>query len=93
MSEGTYIACHTPGLAGTTPVRINKTAEGFEARCGIALFGSTNMTEEQFKACNHDPFHAEFRDNYCSGKGATEQEAIQALEKDFKQMHESIWRV
>jgi hypothetical protein len=91
--QATYIACHTPGLAGTTPVRIKKTADGYEARCGIALFGSTNMTDEQFEACNSDPFHVDFRDNYCSGNGATEEEAIGALEQDFKEMHESIWRV
>lgn len=91
--EGTYISCCTPGVAGTTPVKIKKTEEGYEARCGIALFGSTNMSEEQFKACDYDPFHNEFRDNYCRGIGVTEQEAVNALEKDWKDMHESIWRI
>ena len=93
MSEELF--CHvscTPGLAGTTPCMIRKTEDGkVEARMGFALFGSTNMTDEQFKACDHNPFHENFRDNFVSGIGETQEEAEALMKKDLDSIYESMW--
>lgn len=92
MSYNCFI-CETPGLSGTTPVTIRhqRDPEEFEARMGVALFGATNMDEAEFEAAQFNPFHNLFRDNFCSGKGATQEEAIEALKKDMRSMHESLW--
>jgi len=58
---------------------------------GVAIFGATNMDEREFEAAQFNPFHDLFRDNFCSGKGATQEEAIAALEKDVHEMHASLW--
>lgn len=89
--EYIYIACSTPGMAGTTPLMVKKTEDGFEARRGFALFGSTNMSDEQFKACDYNPFHEDFHDNYHRGIGETEEAAVEALKKDASDMYEHIW--
>lgn len=90
MSDyGCYVCA--PGLSGTTPVTIQKTEAGYEARMGIALFGYTNLDEEGLRKAQYNPFHEDFHDNYVSGKGATEEEAIEALKKDRHEMHESLW--
>jgi hypothetical protein len=86
-----YYACSHIGLAGTTPVTIKQTPGGFEARMGVAIFGHCNMNEEDFERAQFNPFHEEFHDNYVSGQGATEEEAIEALKKDLHEMHESLW--
>lgn len=94
MSDENEIRCYicpTPGLSGTTPVTIKKSPEGFEARMGFALFGSTNMDEDGFRAAQYNPFHDLFHDNFASGKGTTEQEAIDALKKEIADIHESLW--
>jgi hypothetical protein len=79
------------GLNGTTPVVVTEIDGKFEARVGIALFGSTNMTEEQMDAADRNPFSDRWMDNFCRGTGATKEEAIAALEKDFDSLYESIW--
>ena len=91
-----YFHCDHIGVAGTTDVAVKKrkTQGGhdiYEARCGIAMMGMTQMDEEEFKACNYDPFHPEFRDNYCEGRGPTPEKAIEALKKDMKETADSIW--
>lgn len=86
-----YFCCETPGLSGTTPVTIKQSPEGFEARMGFALFGYTNMNEEEFRASQYNPFHADFHDNYAVGKGSTQEEAIADLKRDVKSLHESLW--
>lgn len=58
---------------------------------GISLFGSTNMEWEEIERVN-DPFSDEWQDNYCAGKGAAQDDAIKALEKDHAAMFQSIWR-
>lgn len=83
--------CHTPGLSGTTPLTIRHDANGFEARMGVAIFGSSNLDEEGMRKAQYNPFHEDFHDNYVSGKGATQEEAIEALRRDQREMHESLW--
>ena len=94
--EMIYFPCNHIGIAGTTDVHVkkHKTQGGhdiYEARCGIAMMGMTNMDEEEFKACNYDPFHPDFRDNYCIGRGSTQEKAIEELKKDMKDMANSLW--
>lgn len=79
------------GLNGTTPVTVKEIDGKFEARVGIALFGSTNMTEEQMDAAGRDPFSEKWMDNFCRGVGETRDDAIAALQKDYETLYESIW--
>jgi hypothetical protein len=79
------------GMNGTTPVVVKEIDGRFEARVGFALFGSANMTEEQMDAAGRDPFSDKWQDNFCSGVGATREEAIAALEKDCESLYDSIW--
>lgn len=92
MSE---FICHSPGLAGTTPLTIQHSAglgwERFEARMGVAIFGTSNLDEEGFEAAQFNPFHDLFHDNYVQGDGPTQEAAIDALKKDHRDMHESLW--
>jgi hypothetical protein len=84
--------CSHIGVAGTTAVHVKRSEDGsFVARCGVAIMGSTNMDEEGFKACNYNPFHGKFQDNYAEGMGKTEAEALDALKADMHQMADSLW--
>lgn len=88
----TLFKCEHIGVAGTTDVHVKALPDGrFEARCGIALMGCMNMDEAGFKACNSDPFHDLFYDNYASGNGATEAEALDAMKNDMKSLADSLW--
>lgn len=93
MSEKiTVFQCSHIGVAGTTPVYVKRSEDGgFIARCGIAIMGSTNMDEEGFKACDYNPFHDKFYDNFAEGSGATEAEALDALKADMHQTADSLW--
>ena len=79
------------GINGTTPVVFKEINGGFEARVGFALFGATNMTEEQMDAADRDPFHPDWFDNFCRGVGHTKEEALKALEADYEKISQSIW--
>lgn len=80
------------GLSGTTAVYCKKISDGrFESRCGISLFGSSNMTDEEMLACDHDPFHPDWYDNIVRGFGNTEAEANKDLEKNYSELYEAIW--
>lgn len=87
--------CHSPGLAGTTPLTIQRTAglgwERFEARMGVAIFGYSNLDDEGFERAQYNPFHEEFHDNFVQGDGRTQDEAIEALQEDHRQMHEGLF--
>ena len=54
---------------------------------GIALFGGFRDQG------NLTPFDDEFSENYASGTGNTEEEAIEALKKDIAGTAESIWAI
>ena len=49
------------------------------------------MDEAGFKACNSDPFNDLFHDNYASGIGANEDEALEAMKNDMKSLADSLW--
>ncbi len=49
------------------------------------------MDEAGFKACNYDPFHEQFYDNFASGTGATESEAIESMKQDMQDMSNSLF--
>lgn len=86
--------CSHVGVSGTTPVHIKKhNDEKFEARCGIALIGTMNMTPEQYDACDHNPFHEKFNDNFCRGEGKTEAEAIENLKIDMHMLSNALWSI
>ena len=91
MSDEVMFICDNIGVAGTTPCHVKKIDNSFEARMGIALMGMSNLDEEGFKKCDYNPFHPEFYDNYCCGKGETQEEAIEALKADMKDMANSLW--
>lgn len=78
-------------MQGTTPITIKKTSEQFEARMGIAIFGATNMNEDEFRAAQYNPFHDLFHDNFVKGIGATEEEAIANMKRDFNELYEGLW--
>lgn len=69
-----------------------ETPEGFEARTAVALLGHFQMPEEELEAIAYNPFHADFDDNYASGKGETREAAIEALKADVSQMSRDLWR-
>lgn len=84
--------CSNVGVAGITDVHIRRIGvDEYEARVGIAIMGSTNMDEAGFEACGYNPFHEKFRDNWASGTGATEAEALDALKADMRQTADSLW--
>ncbi len=88
--EITAFHCTSIGVAGTTQVFVKKLADGtFEARVGIAILGGTNMKAEELEKAN--PFDESFRDNYATGTGKTQQEALDALVADMKKTSESLW--
>lgn len=94
MSEEVVVIhqCSHIGVAGTTPVHVKRMADGtFKARVGIAIIGTTNMDEAGFAACDYNPFHAEFYDNFAEGDGATEEEALVALKADMNKTADSLW--
>lgn len=95
MTNETVIhKCRHVGVAGTTDVHVKRSEDGkFIARCGIAIMGATNMDEDEFKACNYDPFHEKFHDNFAEGVGATEAEAIENLTADMHHTADSIWAI
>jgi len=93
MKEGIAIfKCENIGVSGTTDVFVKKHDEAnYEARCGIALFGATNMTESQLNECGRNPFHDDFHDNCSIGVGETEELAIEAMKQNMKAIADSLW--
>ncbi len=91
MDEIHIHQCSHIGVSGTTPVHTRKIGDAWEARCGIAIMGATNMDEHEYARCNNNPFHEEFFDNFAEGKGKTEQEALDALKADMNSMAEGLW--
>ena len=88
----TVFLCENIGVSGTTDCHVKKNDDGlYEARMGFALLGSTNMDEAGFKNCNYDPWHEEFYDNFASGVGSTEEEAVDNMKKDMSSIADSLW--
>ncbi len=92
-SGTTMYACESIGVSGITNVFVVKEGDIYTARVGIALMGSTNMSSEELAACNYNPFHENFRDNYAKGTGSTEEEAINDLKADLRKLADSLWLI
>lgn len=89
-NEVQIFTCGHIGVAGTTDVHVTKiSADEYQARVGIALIGSTNMSEEELEGAN--PFDDTFHDNYASGNGATVEAAIAAMKLDMNKISDSLW--
>jgi len=92
MSNLTVFECSQIGLAGTTAVHVKEHDNGeFEARMGFSVFGSANMSDEQFKEVDYNPFHEKFYDNFATGKGSSQDAAIDALKAELDSIYESMW--
>lgn len=91
MTEGeiTTFHCHEMGVAGTTKVVMRKIGEGFEVRVGVAILGHANLSDEELAVAN--PFDESFHDNYAEGKGKTQEEAVESLKKNIKELFNMIW--
>lgn len=79
------------GVSRTTPTVVRKFGNQFVARMGVALFGQTNMTDHELDAIRRNPFHKEFYDNYAEGVGATEEEAVKAMDEDAMKIGNSLF--
>lgn len=53
--------------------------------------GPPNMSEAEFDACGHNPFHPEFHDNFATVKAATLGEAVALLSKELKNISDGLW--
>ena len=83
------VTCRHVGVSGITDVMIKKHAEDkYEARVGVAIMGY--VQDPDTVDILNDPFAHDFRENYCSGTGRTEEEAIKALERDMREMSRSL---
>ncbi len=58
----------------------------YEVRVGIALFGSYHRDENGIE----NPFHPMYRNNYASGTGNTEEEALASLLADIRGTSEML---
>jgi hypothetical protein len=80
------------GVSATTAVvYCQHSPESWEARQAVALLGSSNMNDEEIKACGNNPFHPDFHDNYVHGFGPTMEAALAAMQLDAAKMSESLW--
>lgn len=87
------IACRTPGMSlATDPYVRQHPGEaglpgGWEARVGLCLFG---MLRDE-GSWDGNPFDPAFRDNFATGLGSTEEEALTALKADLASTYEGLW--
>jgi len=85
-----FHVCRNVGTAYTTPTFLLRGADGmWEARAGIAIMGSTNMSEDDLERLS--PFDKDFHDNYASGVGETPAVAVAVMHKDRESIADSIW--
>ena len=89
-----YFVCDLPGVAGTTPVFVRETPTNrddfpirYEARVGIAIFGSVNDPECYDKS----PFDDEWRDNYVRAVAYTKDALWRTLQAEMKSIQDSLW--
>jgi len=93
MEEDIYIfKCENVGVSTKTDIFVKKHNETkYEARCGIALLGFTNMSDLELEQCGKNPFHVDFYDNCCVGIAKTQELAIEAMKQDMKAIADSLW--
>lgn len=85
-----HISNHV-GVAGAK-IHWMRTKDGktkYWCRQAIAIMGSFNMPHDYIM--NTSPFEPRFRDNYVEGKGNTKEEALEAMNKEKKNLSESLW--
>jgi hypothetical protein len=83
-----YFQCSHIGVAGITDVVVKKHGEDdYEARCGVAIMGDCNFASSH----GANPFDSDFHDNHCSGRGKTEQIAIDELKKDMYHLADTLF--
>lgn len=100
------ITAHALGVHGTTPLFVrratfkerlvgkthgDKIGHEFTVRMGFAIMGHTNMTDEMLEACDNNPFHEEFYDNYTQGSGNTVEDAYLAMLLNIQQISLSLF--
>ena len=87
----TIHVCENIGLSDLTEVHVKEEDGKITARMGFSLFGSSNMTDEQLEACDYNPFHEDFFDNFVEGEGASKEEAIAVMKVNMKKISSSLW--
>lgn len=83
--------CKDLGVSGLTPVHIREENGMFEARMGVDLLGYHMMSDEQLEAYQYNPFDKDFFDNFVTGFGNTEEEAIEEMRANMTRMSESLF--
>lgn len=68
-----------------------KTPDGKEHWCRmpIAFMGSFNTSEEYRK--KHSPFEKGYQDNFVEGKGSTQEEAFNNMQKNLSETADMLW--
>ena len=79
------------GVSGTTRIIVRPVAGKFEARMGVAILGSVDMTEQQMKDCDRNPFSEKFHGNFAQGFGDSSEEAIAELRDDVQRLAVWLW--
>lgn len=83
--------CSTIGVAGLTDVHVKLHLSGvYEARMGITIMGMQNMTDKELDACDRNPFHAAFCENFAVGLGTTRDIAVQLMKEDCQRTSQMI---
>lgn len=80
------------GVSTTTLAHVMRLPDGqYEARVGFAVMGSTNMDEDDFQKCGHNPFHPDFHDNFARAQGAMPDLAVAGLGAKLKEVSDSLF--
>lgn len=89
-----FFQCDLTGVAGTTPVFVKATPSRradfpvkFEARVGIAIFGTVNDPECHRKS----PFDDEWFDNYVRVVAYTRAALLRKLQEEMRAIQDGLW--
>lgn len=85
----TAFTCSAMGVAPTTKAYVRRTETGFEARMGVSVMGTANMILERLERMT--PFDPKFHDNWVSGGGATEGEALAKMKDDMEALSRTLF--
>lgn len=90
MGTRIMIERSTFGVAGTTRVAVEQLGIGsWRAAVGIGILGSTNMSLEELR--DADPLSEDFRDNIALGEGSTQEEALENMKQNMREIADSLW--
>lgn len=84
MGEEIIYKCSAIGVAGNTPVYLRKRDGKVEVRQGVSIMGIDNGVQG-------NPFDPDYFDNYATGIGDTEEQALQDLQANKKAISDSLW--